>query len=83
MWKKTFKTRSSLLKGSECRKFKESLVKCFPNLSIESLNELLPNKCPNFHLHKVTGTHVLIYVLNDDPLFFDRNGKGDFYPTGI
>jgi predicted ribosome-associated RNA-binding protein Tma20 len=31
---------------------------------------------------KISGSHTLIYVVKKQPLFFDLDGRGDFYPTG-
>lgn len=83
MWKNSFKTRSNLIKGSERKKLKESLVKEFPEISREDLDTLIPIKGDDIYVHKVLGTRILVYANGKDPLFFDMNGKGDFYPTGM
>lgn len=85
MWKKPFKPgKSNLIKSSEKRKLKEKLLSAFPDLSSDALDQLLPNK-EDVHETKVSGSRTILYSKNDEPLFFDLEGRGEpknFFPTG-
>jgi len=83
MWKKSFKTqKSNLIKSSDKRKLKEKLLSTFPGLSKESLDELISNKEDIYQL-KINGSRTTIYTNKDnEPLFFDLDGRERYFPTG-
>ncbi len=84
MFKKPFKLQSqNNLKSSEKKKLKDSLLKAYPHVTSEEFDSVLGGSKDNLALGKISGTYTLIYLLQGQPLFFDLDGRGDFYPTGI
>jgi len=82
MWKKDFKSRSSILKTSERKKLKETLLRQYPDLSPLALDQLLPSKGDSVTSSKVQGTYTIIYSVDNDPVFFDVDSRNTIYPTG-
>jgi len=83
MWKKPFKVqKSNLVKASDKKKLKEKLLSLFPNLTKESLDELIPTK-EELHQVKLSGSRTIIYTdKSNEPLFVDADGRENYYPTG-
>jgi translation initiation factor 2D len=80
MFKKPFKLQTpSLLKKSEQRKFRENVKKAF-NLTDDALAQLVAVK-DEVSVARVAETHILIYTVNGQPLFFEPTGRGDLFPT--
>jgi predicted ribosome-associated RNA-binding protein Tma20 len=82
MWKKTFKTRSTILKGSDRKKLKEAILKYYPALSKDALDELLPQKGDSVSSAKVQNSYTIIYLVDNEPVFFDVDSRNTLYPTG-
>ena len=81
MFKKPFKTQQqNLLKSSDKRKLRDNLLRNFPNIKEDELNQVLPIK-EDIMMQKISGSHMLLYLVDNNPLFFDLDGRGDFYPT--
>jgi len=83
MWKKEFKSRSSILKTSDRKKLKETILKQFPALPVAALDELLPSKGDSVTSSKVQGTYTIIYSVDNEPMFFDVDSRSTIYPTGM
>lgn len=81
MFKKPFKTQQqNLLKSSDKRKLRDSLLRNFPDTKDDQLSIVLPAK-EDVVMQKISGTHMLLYLVANNPIFFDLDGKGDYYPT--
>jgi predicted ribosome-associated RNA-binding protein Tma20/translation initiation factor 1 (eIF-1/SUI1) len=81
MWKKPFKSRSSILKTSERKKLKEALLRLYPALTAESLDALIPSKGDSVTSCKVQASYTIIYSVDNEPLFFDADSRNTLYPT--
>lgn len=82
MWGKPFKGRSSILKTSDRKKLKESILKSYPALTIEALDSLIPSKGDSVTSTKVQGGYTVIYCVDNEPVFFDVDSRNTLYPTG-
>ncbi|PSN35430.1 Eukaryotic translation initiation factor 2D [Blattella germanica] len=74
MFLKPFKVKSNtLLRGSERKRIKSLLMKAFPHLTENQVDEILPPKESLSVVKLIThgGTLVLVYVVNKDPVVFD------------
>lgn len=64
------------------RKLRADISAAFPSLSVEELNELVPNKeelnIVKIYAHK--GDAVTLYVLHKNPIFFQLEKQ--LFPTG-
>mmetsp|Transcript_43304 Transcript_43304/g.60783 ORF Transcript_43304/g.60783 Transcript_43304/m.60783 type:complete len:304 (-) Transcript_43304:72-983(-) len=81
MFKKPFKvTGSNLVKRSVKRNLINQLKKEFTNLSDEEWQQLIPPK-QDLTTSKISGTHTIIYSVENTPYFFDVDGRNDFYPS--
>lgn len=64
------------------RKLRADIAAAFPSLSVEELNELIPNKeelnIVKIYAHK--GDAVTLYVLHKNPIFFQLEKQ--VFPTG-
>ncbi|XP_014776096.1 eukaryotic translation initiation factor 2D isoform X1 [Octopus bimaculoides] len=82
MFKKSFRVKTqSSLKGSDRKKLRADLVKAFPSLDEESLEELCPSK-GDVSVMKIsthTGEIAFVYFYQRDPLVFELHKT--FYPT--
>eukprot|EP00873_Tetraselmis_striata_P016277 jgi/Tetstr1/436541/TSEL_002696.t1 len=58
-----------------------SLQKAFPGAAEEDLLAVLPAKDGELSLGKVQSSRTQIYLLDEQPIFVDVSGKGDFFPT--
>lgn len=82
MFKKPFKAQQqNLLKSSDKRKLRDNLLRNFPDIKEDDLNIVIPPK-EDVMMQKVAGTHMLIYMVGNNPVFFDLDGRGDYFPTG-
>ncbi|XP_051965004.1 eukaryotic translation initiation factor 2D [Xyrauchen texanus] len=82
MFAKAFRVRSNtVIKGSDRRKLRADISTAFPLLSMEDLNELVPNKeelnIVKIYAHK--GDAVTVYVLQKNPIFFQMEKQ--LFPT--
>jgi hypothetical protein len=83
MFKKSFKLQANnLLKSKDKRKLRDAVLKSFPRIKESDLDSILPLK-EEISFHKISGTHTLLYVCLGNPVFFDVDGKGDLFPTGM
>lgn len=64
------------------RKLRTDISAAFPSLSVQELNELIPNKeelnIVKIYAHK--GDSVTLYVLHKNPIFFQLEKQ--LFPTG-
>lgn len=82
LFKKPFKTSgNNVVKKSVKRNLVNTLKKTYPNLTDEEWHELMPPKGAELSICKMQGTHTVIYLLENTPLFFDVDGRGDLYPS--
>lgn len=82
MFAKAFRVKSNtVIKGSDRRKLRADISAAFPSLSVEELNELVPNKeelnIVKIYAHK--GDAVTLYVLHKNPIFFQLEKQ--LFPT--
>ncbi|KAJ8257401.1 hypothetical protein GJAV_G00185210 [Gymnothorax javanicus] len=82
MFARPFRVKSNtVIKGSDRRKLRTDVSNAFPTLSIEDLNELVPNKeelnVVKIYAHK--GDALNLYVLHKTPIFFELEKQ--LYPT--
>ncbi|XP_067269364.1 eukaryotic translation initiation factor 2D [Pseudorasbora parva] len=82
MFAKAFRVKSNtVIKGSDRRKLRTDISAAFPSLSVEQLNELIPNKeelnIVKIYAHK--GDAVTLYVLHKNPIFFQLEKQ--LFPT--
>ncbi|XDV48645.1 hypothetical protein PO909_018032 [Leuciscus waleckii] len=82
MFAKAFRVKSNtVIKGSDRRKLRADIAAAFPSLSVEELNELIPNKeelnIVKIYAHK--GDAVTLYVLHKNPIFFQLEKQ--VFPT--
>lgn len=82
MFAKAFRVKSNtVIKGSDRRKLRADIAAAFPSLSVEELNELVPNKeelnIVKIYAHK--GDAVTLYVLHKNPIFFQLEKQ--LFPT--
>ncbi|KAK3540250.1 hypothetical protein QTP70_028443 [Hemibagrus guttatus] len=82
MFTKAFRVKSNtVIKGSDRRKLRADVSAAFPSLSVDHLNELVPNKeelnVVKIYAHK--GDAVTLYVLHRNPMFFQLEKQ--LYPT--
>ncbi|XP_056319123.1 eukaryotic translation initiation factor 2D [Danio aesculapii] len=82
MFAKAFRVKSNtVIKGSDRRKLRADMSAAFPSLSVEELNELVPNKeelnIVKIYAHK--GDAVTLYVLHKNPIFFQLEKQ--LFPT--
>lgn len=69
------------MRGSDRRHLKARLAECFPVLTPEVMDDILPNKL-TVNVMKLTthsGDDVLVYLLESQPLFFELNER--LYPS--
>jgi len=64
------------------RKLRADIAAAFPSLSVEELNELIPNKeeLNNVKIYAHKGDAVTVYVLHKNPIFFQLEKQ--VFPTG-
>ncbi|KAJ8986290.1 hypothetical protein NQ317_010000 [Molorchus minor] len=82
MFKKTFKIKSNTqVKGSERKNFKDLLLKSFPNLIDEEINNFLPKKDILNSIKIVTHDELVVhvYTIQKRAMIFDV--KGCIFPT--
>ncbi|XP_051760089.1 eukaryotic translation initiation factor 2D-like isoform X1 [Ctenopharyngodon idella] len=82
MFAKAFRVKSNtVIKGSDRRKLRTDISAAFPSLSVQELNELIPNKeelnIVKIYAHK--GDSVTLYVLHKNPIFFQLEKQ--LFPT--
>lgn len=82
MFKKPFKTKSTIVKTSDRKKLKEAILRAYPALSSEALDSVLPSKGDSVTSAKITGTYTIIYYVDNDPMFFDIDSRNTILPTG-
>jgi len=77
MFRKPFKIKSNTaIRGSERRKLRDTLSKCFPHIQSESLSSIIPNKeeMSVMKLHTHSEDNLTCYILNKNPICFEREG---------
>jgi hypothetical protein len=82
MFKKKFKVSShSLISGKDKKKLKSDLEKFFDKDSIEHLF----SNSTDIYADKInaSGSKMIIYGIDETPLFVDSTTKGDLFPTSI
>jgi len=90
MFKKGIKLQNrNNVKRSEVKRMRGALARAFP----AALADASPHADANFALlfppkeeifvAKVAGSRSLVYFVNDTPVFYDLDGRADYYPTGI
>ena len=85
MFKKEFKIQAqNKLKSSDKRKFRELVARNFSILKDHDttlLDTLIPPKF-DVEVAKIAGSRTVIYLVEENPLFIDLDGRNDFFPTG-
>jgi translation initiation factor 2D len=69
----------TLLKNKEIRTLKQDIIKQFPLLDEETLNQLIPNKA-DVHNIKLANRTIL-YSIDGQVIFYDYQGRNNLYPT--
>jgi len=79
-----FRVKSNTqMKGSDKKKLKAQLKTCFPELTDDDLNLLIPNKDEiiTSKVYTYGGESVLLYISNRDCVFFQLEKDKTFFPT--
>jgi len=84
LFNKPFRVKSnSQMKGSDKKKLKQQLQKCFPTLTETDLNRLIPTKDEiiTSKIYTFAGESVLLYIHDRDTVFFQMEKEKTFFPS--
>ncbi|KAL4235828.1 Eukaryotic translation initiation factor 2D [Mactra antiquata] len=84
MFKKPFRIKSQTsMKGSDRKKLRAEIIKSFPNISPDSVTDIIPNKeeVTTVKIYTHAGDNAFIYCVNKIPLLFEVDKQKILYPS--